>query len=155
MNHAHVWHDSFTRATWLIHTCDMTHSHIWHDTFFPLKMIPYTLLSRAAFGEMKDFCVLTWLIHMCVTWRTHTRDTSHSYQKCALMLYMVALCAWMSHANYITLCLVPLRITCLNESCQLYHTVSCAPTHYVPECSTGGLRHIFAPIVHLFLQESK
>jgi len=27
---------------------------------------------------------------ICVTWRTHTRDTSHSYQKCALMLYSVA-----------------------------------------------------------------
>jgi len=28
-----VWHDSFTRVTWLIHTCDMTHSHVWHDSF--------------------------------------------------------------------------------------------------------------------------
>jgi len=24
-----VWHDSFTRVTWLIHTCDMTHSYVW------------------------------------------------------------------------------------------------------------------------------
>jgi len=27
-----VWHDSFTRVTWLIHMCDMTHSHVWHDS---------------------------------------------------------------------------------------------------------------------------
>jgi len=33
MTHSHVWHDSFTCVTWLIHMCDMTHSHVWHDEF--------------------------------------------------------------------------------------------------------------------------
>ena len=32
MTCSHVWHDSFTCVTLLIHTCDMTHSHVWHDS---------------------------------------------------------------------------------------------------------------------------
>jgi len=43
MAHSHVWHDSFTRTTWLVHVCDMSHSYVWHDS-----------------------CMwVTWLIHVC------------------------------------------------------------------------------------------
>ena len=28
MTHSYVWHDSFTRVTWLIRMCGMTHSHV-------------------------------------------------------------------------------------------------------------------------------
>ena len=34
MTHSHVWHDSFTCVTWLIHMCDMTHPYVRHDSFF-------------------------------------------------------------------------------------------------------------------------
>jgi len=48
----HVWHDSFTCVTWLIHVCDITHSHVWHYSF----------------------TCETWLIHMCDIDNIHTRD---------------------------------------------------------------------------------
>jgi len=28
-----LWHDTFTRVTWLIPLCDMTYSYVWHDPF--------------------------------------------------------------------------------------------------------------------------
>jgi len=28
-----LWHDTFTRVTWLIPLCDMTYSYVWHDLF--------------------------------------------------------------------------------------------------------------------------
>ena len=31
MTHAHVWHDSFIRVTWLFHVCHTTHPCAWHD----------------------------------------------------------------------------------------------------------------------------
>jgi len=49
LTHSHVWHDSFTRVTWLIHMCDMTHSHVWRDS------------------------------RTCVTWPVHMCDMARSY----------------------------------------------------------------------------
>jgi len=49
LTRSYVRHDSFIRASWLIHMCDMTHSYVCHGSFI---------------------CA-AWLIHMC--------DMTHSY----------------------------------------------------------------------------
>jgi len=71
MTRSHVWHDSFTWVTWLIHMCGMPPSYVWHNSLI---------------------CV-TWLVHMCdmtrscvwrdsftcVPWLVHMYDMTHSY----------------------------------------------------------------------------
>jgi len=41
MAYACVWHDSFTRVTWLIYVCDMTHLCVWHDSFIYVTKLIY------------------------------------------------------------------------------------------------------------------
>jgi len=65
MTHSHVWHDSFTCVTWLVHAWDITHIHVWHDSF------------------------------TCVTWLTHMRDMSHAYvwrDSCRCVTWLVHVC---------------------------------------------------------------
>ena len=61
MTHSHVWHDSFTCVTWLIHMCDMTHSHVWHDS-----------------SDCVTFMSLTWIICMCHVTHCDVRRDSFS-----------------------------------------------------------------------------
>ena len=94
MTRSHVWHDSFTYVTWLIHMCDMTrfscvtwlihmcdmtHSHVWHDSF---------LMSDMTHSHMwhDSFTCVTWLVSYewhdsftCVTWLIHIFDMTRSY----------------------------------------------------------------------------
>jgi len=35
---SYVWHDSFIRMTRVIHICDMTHPHVWHDSIVALHV---------------------------------------------------------------------------------------------------------------------
>ena len=37
----HVWHDSFVRATCLIHMCNLAHSHVWYDSI--IWLLPCTV----------------------------------------------------------------------------------------------------------------
>jgi len=93
--HSYVWHDSFTRETWLIHACDvaaltrrtplccvtqtkwwwiwdMTHSYMWRGS----------LNSSDAFVlcDITDLCV--WhASFICVTWLIHMWDMTHSYMR--------------------------------------------------------------------------
>jgi len=95
-----VWNISFTRVTWLIHTCDMTYSHVWHDSFTRVTWLihmcdSWICVKRHIHSYVwhDSFIRVTWLIHMRdmthsyvwndsfirVTWLIHMRDMTHSY----------------------------------------------------------------------------
>jgi len=87
MTHSYVWHDSFIRVTWLIHTCDMTHSYVCetihscecHDSFMCVTwLIPICDMTHlyvwhdSSICERNDsFLWVPWLIHVC--------DMTHSH----------------------------------------------------------------------------
>jgi len=68
-----VWHDSFIRVTWLIHTCDMTlvyvrdmtHSYVWYDSFICVTWLFHTGDMTLSYG-WHDSCIrVTWQLHTC------------------------------------------------------------------------------------------
>ena len=61
VTYSHVCHAACICVARLIYTCDMPHSYAWHDDAWHDSFD----VSRDAF--------------MCVTWRIHTRDVTHSY----------------------------------------------------------------------------
>jgi len=89
MTHLFVWHnsfilvptDSFIRATWLIHTYDLTHSYVQHDSYTRAT-------TEAAVTKKKKLSVVQCVIVCCsvfqcvaaccgmlqcvVVWRTYT-----------------------------------------------------------------------------------
>jgi len=98
MIHSYVWHDSFIRVTWPIHSYDMTHSYIWHDQFIRYICTCDTTHSYVwhdSFTRDISVSYVTWLIHtwnhrlICevmwhdsfvrVTRLIHTCDMTHSY----------------------------------------------------------------------------
>ena len=72
MTHLCVWNNSLTCVTWLL-TSDLTHSYVWHDVWHD------TLICVTWFIHHYIFAYLTWLIHMCLMARVHTRDTTNWY----------------------------------------------------------------------------
>jgi len=62
---AHMWHNSFTCVTWLIHTCDMTHSHMWHDSFTHVTWLVRTCDITHSHRWHDSFTHMTWLIRIC------------------------------------------------------------------------------------------
>ena len=103
----HVWHDSSTCLTWLIHMCgknknnkfqpryamwgsiymcDITRPHVWHDSFICVKKIKTINFNPGMRCGARFICV-TWLVHTC--------DMTHSYvwhdsRECVYDI-------WMSH----------------------------------------------------------
>ena len=69
--YSYVWHDSFIRVTWLIHTCDMNHSNVWHDSFICVTWLIHICDMTHSYVWHDSFICVTWLIHM--------RDMTHSY----------------------------------------------------------------------------
>ena len=61
LTHSHVWRDSFTCVTRLIHMLGMTHPHVWHDWFTCVTWRGH-LYSNVWHDSVT--CV-TWLIRMC------------------------------------------------------------------------------------------
>ena len=59
MTHWCVWHDSFERVAWLIHTCDMTNLNVWHDSLIHV----------------------TWLIQTCGMTHAYTWHDSYKWTK--------------------------------------------------------------------------
>ena len=111
MTHSHVWHDSFTCVTWLIHICDIcvrhtaTHCNTLQHTATHCNTLQHTATSR--FEWVAAFTDLPWLIHewgmcvmtnshmriaafICVTWLIRKRDVS----ECCLR----ACVTWLIHA---------------------------------------------------------
>ena len=71
MTHSYVWHDSFLRGTWFIHTCDMTCPYVWHDSFICVPWLVHTCDMTHAHVWHDSFIRVTWLMHM---WdMTHSR----------------------------------------------------------------------------------
>jgi len=98
----HMWHDSFTCATWLVFTrlevwwyvdipfgCDVSHSHVQHDSliyYFCVYDVTRSYVQHDSpiqhrwhtFVTVTWFCVcVTWLIHMCDM--THSINTGSTY----------------------------------------------------------------------------
>ena len=100
MSHSHVWHDSFTCVTWLIHMCDVTHSYVWHDSFICATWLVHMCDMTHSYVWHDSFICVTWLVHICdatpsyvwrnsfiwetdsficVTWLLHMCDVTRSY----------------------------------------------------------------------------
>jgi len=42
LTHTFVWHDVYTRMTWLNPICDITPQYVWHDTFMQATWLIHT-----------------------------------------------------------------------------------------------------------------
>jgi len=98
VTHSHVWRDSFTCVTWLIHMCDVTHSYVWRDSFTRVTWLIHTCDVTHSHVWRDSFTRVTWLIHMCdvthshvwrdsftcVTWAMHM--SLHTWNKCGSFL---------------------------------------------------------------------
>jgi len=60
-----VWHGSFIRVAWLIHTCGMTHSYVWSDPIRCLARLCYIRGMTLSY-MWQDTCAFT-----CMTWHIH------------------------------------------------------------------------------------
>jgi len=118
--HSYVWHDAFIRGPWLIHMCDMTHAHVFNDSSTCVtRRIPMgwlrsvgSLKLQVSFAKepykrddilQKRPVILRSLLivatpyvendtFVCVTWRIHTWDMTHSYvwrDACTRHMYIV------------------------------------------------------------------
>jgi len=109
MTHSYLWHDSFTRVTWLIHTCDMTHSHVWHDSFTRVTWLIH----------MRDIEVL-W--HGSHVWMCHNTYEAHIWNTNACHVCQVK---WMSHcvkSKWMSHCVMT-GISVATYVCFIYETV--------------------------------
>jgi len=109
LDYLYVWHDSFTRVTWLIHMCDMTHSYACHDSFTCVAwwFLGSTQSPRApACGYVIIYIcnviIYIWCdylikLSICVTWLIHTCDVTHSYvwhDSFIRVSWLIHTCAW-------------------------------------------------------------
>ena len=90
-----VWyarHDSFIRATWLIHMCDVTHSYVRHDSFICATWLIHTCdmtHSHVSFSYANLTCMYAWHdSFICESWFLHIWDVafSHARQHCQRLL---------------------------------------------------------------------
>ena len=84
MTHSQGGHDSFTRVTWRIHTCDMTHSHVWHDSFTRVTWLIHTSDMTHSHMWHDTFTPLVWHIHVCNTTypqHIHVCNTTYPQQQ--------------------------------------------------------------------------
>ena len=96
LTHLHVWRDSFTCVTWLVHMCDMTPSQVWR---------------------------MTWAIHV---WRDVDVTYSHvwhdSFTCATCLIHMAYRCSWPSLSRTIHMpspCHVS-HVTYMNERCHIH-----------------------------------
>jgi len=90
---SHVWRDSFTCVTWLLHMCDVTPSHVWRDYFTCVTLLIHMCDVTPSHVWQDPFICLTGLLHTCyisasrvwpvsftcVTWLLHMCDVTHSH----------------------------------------------------------------------------
>jgi len=88
MTNSYVWHDSFIRVTWLLHTCDMTqHMNDWQCCAISST---HAHLGRMAEGTKKrcrEYCDSRTSRHTYVNESCHTYEwvTSHTYESITAM----------------------------------------------------------------------
>jgi len=88
MTRSHVWHDSFTCVTWLVHVCDVTRSHVWHDSFTSVPWLVHVCDMTCSRVWHDSFTCVTWLVHMCDMTRSHVwcdsciQMAKHAYLVC-------------------------------------------------------------------------
>ena len=58
-----MWHDSYSRVTWLILTCDMTLSFVWHDSLLCTTWLHTSEMPNSFVWYFALICV-KW----CVVW---------------------------------------------------------------------------------------
>jgi len=83
MTPSHVWHDSFTCVTWLLHMCDMTPSHMWHDSFTCVTWHFFTCSkSSSSTDDMTSFTSSSTACEKDVTSHIWTRHITHINESC-------------------------------------------------------------------------
>jgi len=96
LTHSHVWRDSFTCVTRLIHMFGMTHPHVWHDWFTCVTWRGH-LYSNVWHDSVT--CV-TWLIRMC---GMTDSNVWHDWITCvALLIHMCGVTHSHMWHNFIT-----------------------------------------------------
>jgi len=59
MTNSHIWRDSFTYLTWLIHMFDVTYLHIWRASFAHMTWLMHTHVFQSQYNQDPK---LMWLI---------------------------------------------------------------------------------------------
>jgi hypothetical protein len=136
--HSYVWHDSFKCVTRLIHMCDTTHSyapHQWYDAcvinLWASLVTHCDTLQHAAthcnyipihtatiFQSITDAMPASCVWHdspICVSWRIHMCDTTHSY------LWHDMSCAW--HDSCIRMRHDVWHVVCVTYATYVWHVV--------------------------------
>jgi len=111
-------HDSFIRATWLIHMCDVTHFYVRQDLFAHAIRCSLSHAMRYSLSVWQVWCrdmthsylwcasllCGTWLNHICKTkqyslsaWQVRCRDMTHSYVQhgpstCTCVTWLIHMC---------------------------------------------------------------
>jgi len=96
-------HDSFTCATWLINTWDVTHSHVWHDSF-----ICVTILVQIGKGGAP--VPVKILIYIYMWDLTHLYYMTHSYRQGSHMCDIRTCDMTHSHVGHDSLIRAPILV---------------------------------------------
>jgi len=110
MTHTHVWHDSFTRVTWLIHTCDMTH-----------RVAVFCSVLRCVAAHRSVCCVC---VAVCVA--TAGLTCSHSNTLLVVLQYVAVCCSVLQRIAACVVCVL---------QCALQRLLVANRTHYLSCCS--------------------
>jgi len=102
MTNSHVGHYSFVCAISLVHMCDMTHSHMWNDSSTYVTWIIHRSTSHHVINDMCDrthsyvrhdsFICATWLIHMCNMMHSYVQHNSFVSVLIIHVCHMTHLC---------------------------------------------------------------
>jgi len=76
---SYIWHGPFIFVTWLMHTCDMTHSYVWHDSFIFVTWLIHTCDMTHSYLWHGSFIRVTWLIHTCEMTHLSTQERRAKY----------------------------------------------------------------------------
>jgi len=111
MTHSYVWHDSFVRVTWLIHTFDITHSQAWLDSFIRVAWLIHTCGVTHSYVT-RLACLAHGcgnMTHSCMRWHLEEIDIL----KTELCGILTRICRDMTHSAWNT---NPQFHTCQNFS---------------------------------------
>ena len=102
----HVWHDSFTCVTWLIHMCDMTHPYVWHDSFIRLIWLIHTCDQNEKNSRMcRPRRGLVWFAWQ--EWQYRARARSYLSKKNVyiyIYIYITPILKWPYSQDYRVVC---------------------------------------------------
>jgi len=145
----HVWHDSFIRVPWLVHTCDMTHWDVCHDVWcVSLVLRICDRWHMHSHVSLDPFTSLTWLLHVsCMThsylWHDSFLSVTWLIPVCDMTHSDVCLTSSIGHtAVWPFMC-----VTCFIHVCGIPHWyLSHTSSTYVPWLiHMCGMTHSYAP----------